>query len=156
MQFFLAVYLPNAQIILPRAGNEEILCEIEESEENQTQDTLLMQPVLCHWATTTRRPSSPHIPPHILHRWCWFWLTPNWALTAHARWLPGVWLRYFSTTCAVHIEDCEGWTPEGGCPAVIAQWQSAGSTSQVSWVRFPTAAGLFTFLYLGSYYLKSL
>ena len=35
----------------------------------------------------------------------------------------------------------------GGCPVVIAQWQSTGCTSQVSWVRFPAAAGLFTFLY---------
>ena len=30
---------------------------------------------------------------------------------------------------------------------VLAQWQSTGCTSQVSWVRFPAAAGLFTFLY---------
>ena len=35
----------------------------------------------------------------------------------------------------------------GGCPVVVAQWQSTGCTSQVSWVRFPAAAGLFTFLY---------
>ena len=35
-------------------------------------------------------------------------LTPNGVLTAHTEWLPGVWLRHFSTTCAVHIEDCEG------------------------------------------------
>ena len=35
----------------------------------------------------------------------------------------------------------------GGCPVVIAQWQSTGCTSQVSWVRFPATAGLFTFLY---------
>ena len=34
-----------------------------------------------------------------------------------------------------------------GCPVVVAQWQSTGCTSQVSWVRFPAAAGLFTFLY---------
>ena len=32
----------------------------------------------------------------------------------------------FSTTCAVHIEDCEGC---GGCPVVIAQWQSTGGSS---------------------------
>ena len=29
----------------------------------------------------------------------------------------------FSNTCAVHIEDC-------GCPAVVAQWQSTGGSSQ--------------------------
>ena len=28
----------------------------------------------------------------------------------------------FSTTCAVHIEDCDG-----GCLAVVAQWQSGSS-----------------------------
>ena len=28
-------------------------------------------------------------------------------------WLPGVRLRHFSTTCAVYIEDCEGWS----CPS---------------------------------------
>ena len=31
------------------------------------------------------------------------------------------------------------------CPVVIAQWQSNGWTSQVSWVQFLTTAGLFTF-----------
>ena len=49
-----------------------------------------------------------------------------------AEWLLGVQLRHFSLTCAVHIEDC------GDC------WKSA---SQVSWLQFPAAAGLFTFLY---------
>ena len=34
----------------------------------------------------------------------------------------------------------------GGHPVVVAQWQNTGCTSQVSWVRFPAAAGLFTFL----------
>ena len=35
----------------------------------------------------------------------------------------------------------------GGCPVVVAQWQSTGCTNQVSWVPFPAAASLFTFLY---------
>ena len=30
----------------------------------------------------------------------------------------------------------------GGCPVVVAQWQSVGCTSQVFWVRFPATAGL--------------
>ena len=34
-----------------------------------------------------------------------------------------------------------------GCPAVVAQWQSTGGSSQVSWVRLPATAGFFTFLY---------
>ena len=38
----------------------------------------------------------------------------------------------------------------GGCPVVVAQWQSTGYTSQVSWVRFSVTAGLFTFLYFTS------
>ena len=35
----------------------------------------------------------------------------------------------------------------GCCPVVVAQGQSTGCPSQVSWVRFPETAGLFTFLY---------
>ena len=35
-------------------------------------------------------------------------------------------LRHFSTTCAVHIEDCEGWCLSGCC----AQWQNTGCTSR--------------------------
>ena len=35
----------------------------------------------------------------------------------------------------------------GGCPAVVAQWQSTGSSSQVSWVRLPATADFFTFIY---------
>ena len=38
-----------------------------------------------------------------------FQSTPHGVLTAHTEWLPGVQLRHFSPTCAVHIEDCEGW-----------------------------------------------
>ena len=67
----------------------------------------------------------------------------NAVLTAHTEWLPGVQLRHFSPICAVHIEDCEGWW----LTIVVAQWQSISCTSQLSWVRFPATAGLFTFLY---------
>ena len=35
----------------------------------------------------------------------------------------------------------------GGCPVVVAQWQSTDSSSQVSWFWFPVTAGNFTFLY---------
>ena len=35
----------------------------------------------------------------------------------------------------------------GGCPAVVAQWQNAGGSSQVSWVPLPATASFFTFLY---------
>ena len=63
-------------------------------------------------------------------------------LMAHTEWLPGVWLRHFCTTLALHIEDCDG---VGGCPVVIAQWQSTDCTSQVSWVGFLATAILFHF-----------
>ena len=33
----------------------------------------------------------------------------------------------------------------GGCLAVVAQWQSTGGSSQVSWVWFSVAAGVFHF-----------
>ena len=35
----------------------------------------------------------------------------------------------------------------GGCPVAVAQWQSTGSSNQVSWVQLPVAAGLFSLLY---------
>ena len=66
--------------------------------------------------------------------------TPNGVLTAHTEWLSGVRLRHFSTTYAVYIEDCEGWWLSGCRSSVAEHWQT-------SWVRFPAAARLFTFLY---------
>ena len=35
----------------------------------------------------------------------------------------------------------------GGCPIVVAQWQSTGYTSQVSWVQSPGDCQPFTFLH---------
>ena len=71
--------------------------------------------------------------------------TPNGVLTAHTctEWVPGVQLRHFSTTCAVHIEDYEGWWLSG-CRSSV---ESTGGSSQVSWVQFSATAGLSTFLY---------
>ena len=43
---------------------------------------------------------------------------------AHTEWLPSVQLRHFVTTCTVRIVGA------GGCPVVVAQWQSTGSISQ--------------------------
>ena len=37
-------------------------------------------------------------------------------------WLLGVQLRHFSTTCAVHIEDCEGWWLSGCRSSVAEHW----------------------------------
>ena len=50
----------------------------------------------------------------------------------------------FSTTCAVHIEDCGGWWLSGCCGSVAEHWQLK---PEVSWVRLPATAGFFTFLY---------
>ena len=41
---------------------------------------------------------------------------------AHTEWLPGVRLRHFSPTCAVHIEDCEGWWLSGCRSSVAEHW----------------------------------
>ena len=49
--------------------------------------------------------------------------THNGVLTAHTKWLPGVRLRHFSTTCAVYIEDCEGWWLSGCHSSVAEYWQ---------------------------------
>ena len=47
-------------------------------------------------------------------------LTPVRVLMAYTEWLPGVWLRHFSTTCAVHIENCGGlWL--SGCRSSVAE-----------------------------------
>ena len=40
----------------------------------------------------------------------------------HAEWLPGVQLRHFSPTCAVHIEDCGGWWLSGCRSSVAEHW----------------------------------
>ena len=50
----------------------------------------------------------------------------------------------FCTTCAVHIEDCEGWWLSGCRGSVAEHWLLK---PEVSWVRLQVAAGLFTFLY---------
>ena len=63
-----------------------------------------------------------------------FQLTPNGVLTVAARCVTEA----FSTICAVHIEDCEGWWLSGCCSSV------AEHTSQVCWVRLLVTAGLFT------------
>ena len=48
------------------------------------------------------------------------------------------------STCAVHIEDCEGWWLSGCCGSVAEHWRLK---PEVSWVRLPATAGFFTFLY---------
>ena len=54
---------------------------------------------------------------------------------AHTEWLPGVSLGHFSTTCAVHIEHCEGWWLSGHRSSVAeyvlaAQTRCPGFDSQ--------------------------
>ena len=51
----------------------------------------------------------------------------------------------FSTTSAVHIEDCEDWWSFGCCGSVAEHWRL--KPEEVSWVRLPATASFFTFLY---------
>ena len=84
----------------------------------------------------------------IMHHWVepmqvHLWLEPP----GLCRWAGTCWVaatcatEAFSTTCAVHIEDCEGV-----CLVVVhaAQWQSTGCLSQVSWVQLPAIASIFS------------
>ena len=50
----------------------------------------------------------------------------------------------FSLTCAVHIDDCEGWWLSGCCSSVAEHRQLK---PEVSWVQLLATAGFFTFLY---------
>ena len=63
--------------------------------------------------------------------------------TLHTEWLPGV---HFSTTCAIHIEDCEGWLLSGCHSSVVEHCQlmpgDLGSIHGDCW--------LFTFLFISS------
>ena len=70
-----------------------------------------------------------------------FQSTPNGVLTAVAARCV---TEAFSTTCAVHIEDCEGWWLSGCHGSVAEQWQLK---PEVSWVRLLVTAGFFTLLY---------
>ena len=46
--------------------------------------------------------------------------------------------------CAVHIEDCQGWWLSDCRGSMAEHWRLK---PEVSWVRLPATAGLFTFLY---------
>ena len=69
-----------------------------------------------------------------------FQSTPNRVLMTHTVLLPGIQLRHFNTTCAVYVEGLQ--VLHGGCPVVVAQWQSTDCTGQVFWVQFPPTARL--------------
>ena len=56
----------------------------------------------------------------------------------------GVWLRYFSTNCAVRIENSEGWWSSSCCGLVAEHWRLK---PEVSWVWLLVTVSLFTFLY---------
>ena len=50
----------------------------------------------------------------------------------------------FNTICAVHIENCEGWWLYSCHGSVAEHWRLK---PELSLVRLPAAAGLFTFFY---------
>ena len=68
--------------------------------------------------------------------------TPKRVLTAHTEWLLGVQLRHLVPPVQyikriVRVGGCEGWwlwglvvVRVGGCPAVVVQWQSSGSSTK--------------------------
>ena len=58
-----------------------------------------------------------------------------------AEWLPGVRLRDFSTTCACSTQRI---VRVGGCPVVVAPWQSTGDSRQV--FKFPSNCRPFRFV----------
>ena len=91
---------------------------------------LLLEPPVS--ALPLSKPLSMHVMKRI------FWSTPNRVLMAHTEWLP------FSTTCAVHVEDCEGWWLSACRGSVAKHWWLK---PQVSCVRLSATACLFTFLY---------
>ena len=77
-----------------------------------------------------------------------FWSTPNEGLTAHTYWVTArCATEAFSATCAVHIEDFEGWWSSSCHDSVAEHWRLK---LEVSWVRLPAAADLFNFLYFAS------
>ena len=50
----------------------------------------------------------------------------------------------FNTTCAVHVDDCEGWWLSGYRGSVAEHWRIK---PEMSWVWLPATTGFFTFLY---------
>ena len=50
-----------------------------------------------------------------------------------SEWLPGVHLRHFLVSSVQNIQRI---VRAGGCPVVMVQWQSTGSSSQEPWARF--------------------
>ena len=59
----------------------------------------------------------------------------------------------FNAICSVHKYRI---MRVGGCPAVMAQWQSTGGSRlklEVSWVQLPATAGPFTFRLIASKFL---
>ena len=102
---------------------------------NLTQDTWLVQPVLCHWATTTGQPPAPTI----LYMYCIGGIEmplshTRQPLLSELRTLLRIDQKILSirrefsskfwwlTTCAVHIEDCWGWWLSGCHSSVAEHW----------------------------------
>ena len=50
-----------------------------------------------------------------------------------------------SPTCAVHIENCEGWWLSGRRSSVVEHWWLK---PELSWVQLPAAAGLLYFCFI--------
>ena len=111
---------------------------------------------LSHNSRTT---TSPHNSLCVLHRWYGMPQSHTWQPLSmcrqnSVRGQPENSLRQerthaecFSTICAVHIEDCEGWWLFGCCGSVVEHWPLK---PEMSWVRLPATASFFTFLYFAA------
>ena len=76
----------------------------------------------------------PGVKPRIPLAWTTSALPPSHPMCA---------MEAFSTTCAVHTKNCEGWWSSRCRGWVAEHWRLK---PDVSWVWLPAAAGLFTFL----------
>ena len=85
-------------------------------------------PGLSHQCSQT--PTSPHNP---LIRYVTICIATVCIATVCTEQLPGVQLRYFSTTCAVHMEDCDGWWLSGCLSSVVEHlWLQPKALGSVS------------------------
>ena len=89
---------------------------------------------LCHWAMTAETTTNPL---YVWHRWYWMPQLHNWqplSMCCHSM------CRQNSiSTCAVYIEDCEGWWLAGCRGAMAEHWQLK---PDVSWVWLLTTTRL--------------
>ena len=116
----------------PNSNIKKVPSAIEESESAGSRWELNTGPLGCPAGALSlsydnQTTTGLHIP---LYAWC-------------------VQLSHYSTTCAVHIEDCEGWCLSSCRGSVAEHW-----LHKLAWVRFQATVSLFTFPHFTSKYLS--